>query len=142
MFLVISLGLRAFAGLGLSAILCITSVLIVWTLFFLMEYMWPRDVFAFLWFSGIGLSAGVGTVLAWLGSDVVTRLRSFSTVSWLAIGLAAAWAAYYFETVIDPNPAPFTSREITATAILWATLGPNVIASGVSVYRQLRSGWM
>ena len=142
MFPYIAYGLRVFAGLALSSILCVGAVVTVWVLFHFMDYMWPNELFIGLWFSGIGLCAGLGTVIAWLDSEVVGKLRSLSSLPWLVLGLAAAWAAYYFETVVDPNPGLFTSREITQSAILWAALVPNVIASGLGLFRQIRSGWL
>ena len=121
---------------------CIVSVFTVWALFYFMEFAWPRSVFIGLWFSSIGVCAGVGTTIAWVNTDVVPRLRSFSALLWVAIGLGVAWLAYYYKVVIDPNPAAFTSQEITATAIMWAMLVPNVAAVAIGLYRQIRAGWI
>ena len=59
------------------------------------------------------------------------------------LGLIGAWAAYYYKTVVDPNPAVFSSREISSTAILWTDdCTPNVVASVIGAYRQIRTGWI
>lgn len=114
----------------------------VWVLFRLMDFLWPRWVFVFLWFGSIGAVAGIGALIAWLDADSGVRLRSYWTVGAVALGLAAAWGAYIFETVIDPSTASFDSREISQTAVIWAILLPNVAASVIGLVRQIRSGWL
>ncbi len=137
MYAAISFGLRAFGGFGLSALLCVTSVFITWAAYYLTDYSWPRDVYVVTWFTMMGVAAGAGTATAWLGSDVGGKARS---LGWVALGVIAAWAAYYYKTAIDPNPAPFSSREVSSTAILWALLAPNLAASAIALFRQIRMG--
>lgn len=102
-------------------------------------YLWAADVYAVLLFCGIGTAAGVGTALGWLGSDLAPKLRSPHVLGWMALGIAASWAAYGYKTVIDPY-VTYESNEVTATAILWAVLAPNVLATAIGLYRQIRSG--
>ena len=138
--------LRVIAGFGLSAILGFASLVTARVLLrfvfgdlVLGGYMWAADVYVVLLFCGIGAAAGVGTTLGWLGSDIAPKLRSPHTLGWLLLGLAAAWAAYYYKTIIDPY-VTYESNEVTATAILWAVLAPNVVAACVGLYRQIRLG--
>ena len=70
------------------------------------------------------------------------RMKTLRTGAWVLLGLIGAWAAYYYKTVVDPNPAVFSSREISSAAILWAVIVPNVVASVVGAYRQIRTGWI
>ena len=138
--------LRVIAGFGLSAILGFASLVTARVLLrfvfgdlVLGGYMWAADVYVVLLFCGIGAAAGVGTALGWLGSDIAPKLRSPHTLGWLLLGLAAAWAAYYYKTIIDPY-VTYESNEVTATAIMWAVLAPNVVAACVGLYRQIRLG--
>lgn len=140
MYVAISLGIRVFAGFGLSTLLCITAVFVVWALYYFMDFLWPREVFVGLWFSMIGVGGGVGATIGWLSTDVVPRARSLPTLGWLAVGTASAWAAFYYKSVIDPNPAAFSSTEVSLTAIMWAILVPNILASGVGLVRQVMKG--
>ena len=55
------------------------------------------------------------------------------------LGVAAAWAAYLYKTVIDPY-ATYESNEVSATAILWAVLVPSVVATAIGLYRHIRVG--
>ncbi len=81
----------------------------------------------------------MGTALGWLGSDLAPKLRSLHSLGWVVLGVGAAWAAYGYKTVIDPY-VTYESNEVTATALLWAVLFPNIVASGIGLYRQIRIG--
>ena len=138
--------LRVIAGFGLSALFGFASLLLARVLLrfvfgdlILGGYLWAADVYAVLLFSGIGASSGVGTALGWLGSDLAPKLRSLHSLGWVVLGIGAAWAAYGYKTVIDPY-VTYESNEVTATAILWAVLFPNIVASGIGLYRQIRIG--
>ena len=138
--------LRVVAGFGLSALLGFASLIAARVLLrfvfgdlVLGGYLWASDVYVVLLFSGIGTAAGAGTVLSWFGSDIAPRLRSLHTLGWQILGLAAAWAAYGYKTVIDPY-VTYESNEVSATAILWAVLVPNIVASGIGLYRHIRFG--
>ena len=140
--------LRVIAGFGLSAMLGFASLILARVLLRFVfgdlvigGYLWAADVYAVLLFCGIGVSAGVGTALGWLGSDLAPRLRSPHVLGWEVLGVAAAWAAYGYKTVIDPY-VTYESNEVTATAILWAVLLPNIVATGIGLYRQIRVGHM
>ena len=140
MYAAISLGFRIFGGFGLSAIFSGASLFLSWAVYYFTDYLAPPGVFIAMWFTMMGVCAGAGTATAWLGSGVSERLRSPTTVIWLALGLIGAWAAFYYKTRIDPNPAPFSSREVSATAILWATLAPNIAASAWGMIKHIRTG--
>ena len=140
MYNALSLGFRIFGGFGLSAIFAGASLFISWALYYFTDYLAPPWAFIVLWFAAMGLSAGAGTAMAWLGSGVSERLRSPTTIIWLALGLAGAWAAFYYKTQIDPNPAPFSSREVSSTAILWAVVAPNIAAAAWGTLRHVRTG--
>ena len=142
MYLIIAVGLRVFAGFGLSLVLAIMSIFIIWALFYFMDYLWPREVFVVLWFSMTGVGAGLGTAIAWFGSDNSTRVKVAQAGVWVAAGLLGAWAAYYYKTYIDPNPATFTSREISEAAVVTATVLPNIVASAIGLVRHLRTGYI
>ena len=103
-------------------------------------YLWAADVYAVMLFCGIGTAAGAGTALGWLGSDIAPKLRSLHTLGWEVLGVAAAWAAYGYKTVIDPY-VTYESNEVTATAILWAVLAPNIVAACIGIYRHFRLGY-
>ena len=102
-------------------------------------YLWASDVYVVLLFCGIGTAAGVGTALGWLGSDIAPKMRSPHVLGWGLLGVAAAWAAYGYKTVIDPY-VTYESNEVTATAVLWAVLAPNIVACAIGLYRQIRVG--
>ena len=140
MYNAISLGFRIFGGFGLSAIFAGASLFVSWALYYFSDYLAPPWAFIAMWFTMMGLCAGAGTATAWLGSGVSERLRAPTTLIWLALGLAGAWAAFYYKTVIDPNPAPFSSREVSATAILWSVIAPNIIAGAWGMVRHVRLG--
>lgn len=140
MYNALSLGLRIFGGFGLSAIFAGASLFISWALYYFTDYLAPPWAFIVLWFAAMGLSAGAGTATAWLGSGVSERLRAPTTLIWLALGLAGSWAAFYYKTQIDPNPAPFSSREVSATAIVWAVVVPNIAAAAWGTIRHVRTG--
>ena len=138
--------LRVIAGFGLSAVFGFASLILASVLLrfvfgdlILGGYLWAADVYAVLLFCGIGTSAGVGTALGWLGSDIAPRMRSPHVLGWEILGVAAAWAAYGYKTVIDPY-VTYESNEVTATAILWAVLLPNIVATCIGLYRQIRVG--
>lgn len=138
--------LRVIAGFGLSAVLGFASLILARVLLrfvfgdlVLAGYLWVSDVYVVLLFCGIGTAAGVGTALGWLGSDIAPKMRSPHVLGWELLGVAAAWAAYGYKTVIDPY-VTYESNEVTATAILWAVLAPNVVATGIGLYRQIRAG--
>ena len=142
MYLAIDLFLRIFAGFGLSTILAVCAILTTWALYYFMDYLWPRWVFVALWFSLPGVGAGVGAMIAWWDSEEARLMKVLRTGAWGCLGLLGAWAAYYYKTVVDPNPAVFSSREITSVAIVWAVIAPNVVASLIGAYRQIRTGWI
>lgn len=142
MYLAIALGLRIFAGFGMSVVLAVCAILMTWALYYFMDYLWPRWVFVALWFSLPGAAAGLGAAIAWWDSEEGWRRKALRIGAWVALGLVGAWAAYYYQAVIDPNPAVFSSREISSSAILWAVIAPNVAASAVGAYRQIRTGWI
>ena len=138
--------LRVVAGFGLSALFGFASLIAAWVLLrfvvgdlVLGGYIWARDVYVFLLFSGIGTAAGVGTALGWLGSDIAPKVRSPHALGWQILGIAAAWAAYGYKTIIDPY-ASYESNEVRATAILWAVLAPNIVATAIGLYRHIRVG--
>ena len=138
--------LRVVAGFGLSALFGFASLIAARVLFRLVigdlifgGYIWAGDVYVIMLFSGIGTAAGTGTALGWLGSDIAPKLRSLHALGWQTLGVAAAWAAYAYKTVIDPY-ASYQNNEVSATAILWAVLVPNVIATAISLYRHIRVG--
>ena len=140
--------LRVIAGFGLSAKFGFASLIMARVLLrfvigdlVLGGYLWATDVYAVLLFCGTGASAGVGIALGWLGSDIAPKLRSPHTLGWLVLGMAASWAAYGYKTVIDPY-VTYESNEVTATAILWAVLVPNIVASCIGLYRHIRFGPM
>ena len=142
MYLLIALALRIFAGFGLSVLLSICAIMLTWAMYYFMDYLWPRWVFIALWFSLPGVGAGLGAAIAWWESDEARLMRALRMGAGVLLGLAGAWAAYYYKTVIDPNPAVFSSREISETAILWSVIAPNLIASGIGAFRQIRTGWI
>ncbi len=142
MYLLVALGLRIFAGFGLSVLLSICAIMLTWAMYYFMDYLWPRWVFVTLWFSLPGIAAGMGAAIAWWDSEEPRRMKVLRTGAWVALGLAGAWAAYYYKTVIDPNPATFTSREISSTAILWSVIAPNLVSSCIGAVRQIRTGWI
>lgn len=142
MYLLIALGLRIFAGFGLSVLLSICAIMLTWALYYFMDYLWPRWVFVTLWYSFPGMAAGMGAAVAWWDSDEARWMKALRTGAWVVLGLVGAWAAYYYKTMIDPNPAAFSSREISSAAILWSVIVPNVIASGIGAFRQMRTGWI
>ena len=138
--------LRVVAGFGLSALFGFASLIVARVLFglvlrdlFLGGYTWVGDMYVVLLFSGIGTAAGTGTALGWLGSDIMPKLRSPHALGWQLLGLAAAWAAYGYKTIIDPY-VTYESNVVSAAAILWAVLVPNIIAACVGAYRQMRFG--
>lgn len=139
--------LRVSGGFGLSALLggfaSIISAYVLLRFVFgdliLGGYTWAADVYVVQLFCGIGAAAGVGTALGWFGSDIAPKLRSLHTVGWVILGVAAAWAAYGYKTVIDPY-VTYESNEVTSTAILWAVLAPNIVATCIGLYRQIRIG--
>ena len=140
--------LRSIAGFGLSALFAFASLIFARVLFrlaigdlVLHGYLWAGDVYVIALFSGIGAASGLGTALGWYGSDIAPRLRSLQSLGWLALGVATAWAAYGYKTIIDPY-ATYENNEVSATAILWATLVPNIAASALGLYRQWRLGRM
>ncbi len=126
----------------MSALLAVCAILATWAMYYFMDYLWPRWVFITLWFSLPGVAAGLGAAFAWWDSEESKAMKALKVSSWVLLGLIGAWTAYYYETVIDPNPALFTSREISSSAILWAVIAPNVIASSIGAYRQIRTGWI
>ena len=142
MYFAIALGLRIFAGFGLSVFLAVCAILTTWAMYYFMDYLWPRWVFVTLWFSLPGAGAGVGAAIAWWDSEESRRMKALRIGAWVALGLVGAWAAYYYQTAVDPNPAVFSSREISSAAILWAVIAPNVVASVIGAYRQIRTGWI
>ena len=142
MYLLIALALRVFAGFSLSVLLSICAIMLTWALYYFMDYLWPRWVFVALWFSLPGIAAGMGATIAWWDSEEPRRMKFLRTSAWALLGLAGAWAAYYYKTAVDPNPASFTSREISSTAILWAVIAPNIISSCIGAVRQIRTGWI
>ena len=142
MYRAIALGLRIFAGFGLSVVLAVCAILVTWALYYFMDYLWPRWVFVALWFSLPGAAAGLGAAIAWWDSEEARWMKALRICAWAALGLAGAWAAYYYKTAVDPNPAVFSSREISETAILWSVIAPNVVASAIGAYRQIRTGWI
>ncbi len=138
--------LRVIAGFGLSAVLGFASLIVARVLLrfvfgdlVLAGYLWASDVYVVMLFCGIGTGAGVGTALGWLGSDIAPRLRSPQVLGWELLGVAAAWAAYGYKTVIDPY-VTYESNDVTATAVLWALLAPNILATAIGLYRQIRIG--
>ena len=142
MYLSVALGLRIFAGFGLSALLAVCAILTTWTMYHFMDYLWPRWVFVTLWFSLPGVATGLGAAIAWWDSEEATWMKALRVGAWVLLGLVGAWSAYYYKTVIDPNPAVFTSREISSTAILWAVIAPNLVSSAIGAFRQIRTGWI
>ncbi len=142
MYLVFALGLRIFAGLGLSVLLSVCAIMVTWAMYYFMDYLWPRWMFIMLWFSLPGVCAGLGAAIVWWDSEEARWMKALRAGAWALLGLAGAWAAYYYKTVIDPNPALFTSREISEAAILWAVIAPNLVASSIGAFRQIRSGWI
>ncbi len=138
--------LRIVAGFGMSAFFAFAALITARVLFRLViadlvvrDYTWAGDVYVIVLFSGIGVAAGTGTALGWLGSDIAPKLRSLHALGWQMLGIAAAWAAYLYKTVIDPY-ATYESNEVSATAILWAVLIPNVVATAIGLYRHIRVG--
>ena len=138
--------LRLIAGFGLSALFGFAALIAARVLFRLAigdlvlgGYMWAGDVYVVALFSGIGAAAGTGTALGWIGSDLAPKLRSFHALGWLLLGVATAWAAYGYKTVIDPY-ATYENNVVSQTAILWAMLVPNAAAAAVGLYRQWRAG--
>ena len=138
--------LRVIGGFGLSAVLGFASLLVARLLLrfvfgdlVLAGYLWAADVYVVMLFCGIGTASGVGTALGWLGSDIAPKLRSPHVLGWELVGVAAAWAAYGYKTVIDPY-ITYESNEVTATAVLWAVLAPNIVATCIGLYRQMRTG--
>ena len=105
MYLLIALTLRVFAGFGLSVILSVCAIMLTFAVYYFMDYLWPRWVFVALWFSLPGIASGLGTTIAWWDSMEPRRMKALRAVAWALLGLAGAWAAYYYKTVIDPNPA-------------------------------------
>ena len=101
MYNALSLGFRIFGGFGLSAIFAGSSLFISWALYYFTDYLAPPWAFIVLWFAAMGLSAGAGTATAWLGSGVSERLRSPTTIIWLALGLAGSWAAFYYNIAVE-----------------------------------------
>ena len=70
MYLAIALGLRIFAGFGLSVLLlAVGAILVTWAMYYFMDYLWPRWVFVTLWFSLPGVGAGIGATIAWWDSE-------------------------------------------------------------------------
>ena len=138
--------LRVIAGFGLSAVLGFTSLMVARVLLRVVfgdlvigGYLWAADVYVVLLFCGMGTASGAGTALGWLGSDIAPKLRSPHVFGWVVLGVAASWAAYGYKTVIDPY-VTYESNEVTATAILWAVLAPNIAATAIGLYRQMRTG--
>ena len=142
MYLAIALVLRIFAGFGLSTLLAVCAILTTWALYYFMDYLWPRWVFVTLWFSLPGVGAGIGATIAWWDSEESRPMRILRASAWVLVGLVGAWAAYYYKTVVDPNLAVFSSRGISSMAIVWAVIAPNVAASVIGAYRQIRTGWI
>ena len=142
MYLAVALFLRIFAGFGMSMLLAVCAILTTWAMYYFMDYLWPQWVFILLWFSLPGVTAGLGAAIAWWDTEDGRAMKALKVGSWMLLGLIGAWAAYLYETVIDPNPALFTSREISSTAILWAVIAPNVVASAIGAVRQIRTGWI
>ena len=140
MYIVVAVALRIFAGFGLSVIIGVSCLFATWALYYFMDYLWPREVFVVLWFSIIGVGGGAGTAIAWYSSESSTMGKTAQVAGWVVLGVIGAWLAYYYKVVVDPNPASFTSREISSTAVVWATIGPNVVASAVGLYRHIRTG--
>ena len=138
--------LRVIAGFGLSALFGFASLILARVLLrfvfgdlVLAGYFWASDVYVVMLFCGIGTAAGVGTALGWLGSEIAPKLRSPHVLGWELLGVASAWAAYGYKTVIDPYVS-YESNDVTATAILWAVLAPNLVATAIGLYRQMRVG--
>ncbi len=104
-------------------------------------YLGAGDVYVVTLFTGIGVGAGVGAALGWLGSDISPRLRSFHMLGWILLSVAVSWAAYVYKTEID-RYASFESNEVSQLAMLWAIVVPNVIASAIGLYRHIRLGPM
>ena len=142
MYLAAALALRIFAGFGLSALLAVCAIMTTWAMYYFMDYLWPRWVFIMLWFSLPGVAAGLGAAAMWWDSEEDRRMKALRIGAWVALGLVGAWAAYYYKTAVEPNPAAFSSREISGTAIVWAVIAPNVVASAIGAYRQIRTGWI
>ena len=142
MYLAIALFLRIFAGFGLSTLLAVCAIMTTWAMYYFMDYLWPRWVFITLWFSLPGVAAGAGAAIAWWDSEESLPTRALRVGAWLALGVVGSWTAYYYRTVVDPNPAIFTSREISSAAIFLAVIMPNAAASTIGAYRQIRTGWI
>ena len=141
--------LRAIGGFGLSVIFSFLLLLLFDQVLYklviidlvLGGYIWARDVYKITLFSGIGAAVGIGTVMGWFGSDLAPEARSLRALGWLLLGVAAAWAAYGYKTVIDPY-ATYEYAAVAQTAILWAVLVPNIAASALGLYRYWRAGWI
>ena len=142
MYVFVALSLRTFGGVALSAMLGVMGVIAIWILFYYTDAGWSRWLFVLLWYSSIGVGAGLGSYFAWVDPDS-SRPKRLVTLSWMvAMGLAGAWAGYYYKAVLNDDPAPFTGRAVTATAEVWAIVTANAVATSLGVFRQLRSGWL
>ncbi len=145
MYIAMLVLLRSGGGFGLSLVLSVAGLVAVLVAFRFSDYAWPQWLFTVAWFSAAGLGGGIGSILAWMSLEIETRRQIVGSVVLLLVaGLAGAWGGFYVEAVLPEKPDPWSGsgRVISAAAVLWATVVPNVVATIRGVVKQMRAGWM
>ncbi|MCH7553412.1 MAG: hypothetical protein IIC82_05405 [Chloroflexi bacterium] len=143
MYITMLVLLRSGGGFGMSLLLSVAGLVAVWVAFRFSGYAWPQWIFTVAWFSAAGIGGGIGSILAWMSLEIETRRQVIgSAILFLVAGLVGAWGGFYIEAILPGKPNPWGSRVISATAIMWATIVPNIVATIYGVVKQKRSGWM
>ena len=142
MYVTFMLLLRSAGGFGLSALLSVVGLVFVWVLFRFSDGNWSSRVFYLAWYSGAGIGAGLGSFLAWIEPESSRPRLLLAFLSFVLAGLAGAWAGYWYKAVLYENPGFYTGVAVSAHALLWSTLGVNIVASSIRVVREVRAGWM
>lgn len=142
MYLTMAYLLRAFGGVALSMLLAVTGVLATWVLYNFMDYLWPRNVFLVIWYSSAGVGAAVGTLIVWYEPESSRMYRIATVAGLMALGLLGSWGGYIYKTQISVETAVFTSRAISQAAMVGAAFTTSIVAAGVGIVRQMRTGWV
>ena len=141
MYVSVALLLRSTGGFALSMVLAWIGLILAFVMFRFSDFSWPGSVFITVYYSGAGVGAGLGAFLAWFEPEW-PRPRLLAAVAlFVLVGVAGAWAGYYYKAVLFKNPAPFSGREIPYAALWTGVLVVNIAATLVGVVRHLRTGW-
>jgi hypothetical protein len=125
---ILSFFTRIMLGIGLALVLGVAGIVIArlgdvffgltsWTVWFA------------LFLSGAGLGAGIGSLLAWLGSNPLPRAVIVAALLLAVLaGVAGGWGAYSFGRAQEVECCAGAGLSPLAYTVLGATVGANLMA--------------